>query len=166
MARDLKVHFFEFPDDRIEAVREAFEGCRNCVPIWLHRLNFYFKSEYHEENVMMQCSVDHEYRQAHIRIYLGWFENPDRQRCEHLLHELLHISFSPVANLFDRLLDLGGHEGPIREHLREEFRQRMEGCMEDMSQSFAVIRPDLPKVHYATERYNAPNGAKGLVKWL
>jgi len=161
------VHFLEFPEDRVETVREAFERCRNCVPNWLHHLYFYFRPEYHDDNGMLECSVNYEYRQAHIRVYIGWFENDKRMMAEQMLHEMLHISFNPVANLFDRLLDLGGHEGLIREHLREEFRQRMEGCMEDMSHSFAVIPPELPDVHCSTERYNHPRGGNGLVKpWL
>jgi len=102
------LNLIDFPPELERATVGLVDRLCGVVPVWCRTLTIKF-GDCDEDDSVAQCHVNQTYRFAVITIGSYFFSSDDADRCEYLLHELLHIATAtlaePVRSMIDDLTD-------------------------------------------------------------
>lgn len=106
------------------------------VPGWVQRLSVIFKDG--GKNKSVQIEIKHDYRTVKLTVFSAWLNQPDADRQENFVHELVHI---PMSLLYDFAVDkidlLCPHDRneAFNASLQEDLRERHEAATQDLAKA-------------------------------
>lgn len=127
------------------------------LPSWMRLLHVGYRHAHEngDEQSLASCSVQPEYRQGAILVYAPWMSSNARERRQTVIHEMLHVPLGPMVKEQEEALDrlVPEDEAPkFRDTLKEQWRQRFEGSVQDLTFSISMLDPTrLPTVPFIEE---------------
>ncbi len=126
-----------FPELIKPKVSEILGNFSWIFPAWLQRLTVHYKPDDPDSSAF--TSVAHDYRFANITICGYWVnETPDAQ-IEQIIHELIHIHFSPLKNYAVETVETlcGGEDKKMFQIIKNELVSKNEQATQDFAYSIA-----------------------------
>jgi len=125
----MKIVWREVPPEVRNRAEPLLKRWRGLIPGWCERLTVFYKQD--EGNIASMNSRP-EYRRATLLLHGSFLDDDDNE--DTIIHELAHIAFEPVRDVWLSTLSnaLKGQEA-ITNMAEEEYRRAMEGCMCDLA---------------------------------
>jgi hypothetical protein len=118
------------PEALIPILDERFRHIKEAFPKWCHELIVSYEHDNPEGNTLTADGV-FEYRYAEICVYDFFFNDIHWE--ESLMHELMHIMFSPYTKRVERVLNTLLSETPIANYIKSELLSEEEGVAQDFA---------------------------------
>jgi hypothetical protein len=146
-------------------VREAFRPMLVqylwLLPPWCRKLYVSYKQAHDsgDTDADASCGAMVEYRTASISIHAGWLDRNPASRRDAVVHEVLHVPTMPMVQEQEDVIKrlVGDEAEKFRGHLQEQWRQRFEGTVQDLTFSILMLPADtLPPVPFREEEDEHP----------
>jgi hypothetical protein len=126
-------------DHQREYIEPLMERLRVVLPPWVASATVRFDPEITD----VACvAVLPEYRRMNMQIGDSWFSEPPDEQRAHLIHEICHTYVEAMAAVFKNMLHAHTEEGSAMRLWGEEaMRIAEEGCVSDLSRTFAALLP-------------------------
>jgi hypothetical protein len=126
-------NFPEIARERSETILNEFSWL---LPAWLQRLNVSYVGDDKESSAYI--TVEKDYRFACLRICGHWLSEDAKLQREQLVHELIHIHFSPLKNCAVGVIEIlcGGEDDKAFKIAKDELASKNEMATTDLA--FAI----------------------------
>jgi hypothetical protein len=119
----------DVPEEVQAAAAPFVDKWTTLIPTWCHTLKIGWNDEH--KDCSMTAEADVEYRMATITFNPAWLSARDREG--DVVHELIHLQLWPMTHFTDDLIARVTNEVPwLAEFMKEQWRQRFEGVVEDI----------------------------------
>jgi hypothetical protein len=135
----LKIHYNNVPREAQHSIERLLRLHKGILPLWVARLNISFNG-HGKESYSASTRVDQPYRYSTIYIYGDWLEGADEVREHDIVHELFHVTNSPAFDYAFREIRRALPEGSHRDAILDELRDKVEACVEDMTNSYLASK--------------------------
>ena len=123
----MKINWREVPKEVRSAAEPFVKRWSSLAPSWCESLNLRYDGS---EPALASTLTDAEYRQCTLCFGGGFLNQPDDIE-NVIIHELLHIAFEPVRDVYRDATAMLGEEAQIL--AQEGFRRAMEGTLCDIT---------------------------------
>lgn len=123
----------DFPADLRPSVEPHLLRWAGLIPTWCQEFIVRYNSQ---QDGRMAAHVNYRNRWAVLIVTPEWFDSPEEERENSVLHELVHIGMEPLSSAVDRIIRDTLEEGsPLRELADGMFTDGMEASVEDMARA-------------------------------
>jgi len=119
------------PEELRELVEPLLEGWRSIIPPWIECLTVDYDAT-PKENGVAGCVSQYGYRTASLVIFPAWLNETDYDREVAIVHELCHITTSPMYTIPENLL-AQIPDAALRTTLTKAFEEAVEAVVCDLS---------------------------------
>lgn len=111
-------------------VAEILENFRWLLPAWLQILTIHFDGD--NQNTAF-ITVNKDYRFANLTICGNWVGETEFCQNDTIIHEFLHLHFSPVKNYALDTLDILSEDETVKRLIKNELISRNEAATQDLA---------------------------------
>lgn len=123
----------DFPADLRPLVEPHLLRWSGLIPTWCQEFIVRYDSK---QDGRMATHVNHRNRWAVLIVTPEWFDSPEAERENSMVHELVHVGMEPLTSAVDRIIrDTLEEDTPLRELASSMFVDGMEASVEDMARA-------------------------------
>ena len=131
------VWFGDWPPEVRAALEPDLAAALPMLPRWCAEFTVTYVDD---EEAPASVGTEPEYRLASLRVGPSWIANTPKGRADVLLHEVLHVSIEPVANVIEDVLTATDAPDPLAKWAREQIRRAVEGAVCDLTAAIGRAR--------------------------
>lgn len=117
----------DLPPQISKVVAPIIAKHKGLLPTWCHTVHLVMTNE----PCRAACESKPEYRGAQIQIGPLFMNDPDEERENTIVHELIHVTLSPLDQLAYSLAPQPGVNQEASDMACEAIRRALEGCVSD-----------------------------------
>lgn len=134
------------PDEVRAAIDPILSRHTRIIPDWCFQLTINFSDGGHDGEYNASASPNFPYRRASLWFYAGWLLGTPAQRERDIVHELFHLVTAADSDYVLRIIRECVKDKPeLREHLITEYKEYLEGVVQDFANLYYSNRLQFPK---------------------
>lgn len=103
------------------------------LPTWCQELRVRYRGEI---GAVAQVDISHRNRWALLIIGGNWLDEPEEEREEAIIHELIHVALEPLSTAASELVETLADDGtPLRRLAETQLRNGVECSVDDLARS-------------------------------
>lgn len=124
----------DFPADLRAIVEPHLMRWLPLLPTWCQEFRVRYRGD--GDGATAKVAMSHKNRWAVLTVHGAWIDEPEEEREEAVIHELIHVALEPFSAASGRILeDLTEKDTPLRSLADSMFTDGLECTVDDLARS-------------------------------